>query len=77
MTDFFISDQQWVLFDGKNSQENHYTLWKRGTYMPFATWGYGSGLEGTGLMWVHPRKNIFEISRGIFKQSSFKDFFTT
>ena len=43
----------------------------------FEIWGYTGGVGGTGLKWVYPRKNYFEIPRGIFKQWPFFDFFTT
>ena len=40
------------------------TLWKRGAYMPIDIWGYTGGIGGMGLMWVNPKKNIFDFSRG-------------
>ena len=42
--------------------------------MPFNIWGYNKGVQGTGLMWVYPRKNVFEFPRGIFEQISFNVF---
>ena len=41
--------------------------------MPSNFWGYNRGVQGTGLMWVYPRRNVFEFPRGNFEQISFND----
>ena len=47
------------------------TLGKWKGVMPFGIWGYNMGVQGTGLMWVKPWRNIFEFPRGIFEQINF------
>ena len=42
--------------------------------MPTNIWGYNKGVQGTGLMWVYPRRNVFEFPRGNFEQISFNVF---
>ena len=39
--------------------------------------GHGSGVEGTGLMWVDDCSFIFDFERGIFEKLKFLLFFTT
>ena len=45
-----------------------YHISQKRKYMVFETCGYGSGVGGTGLMWIDCRSFIFDFERGNFEQ---------